>query len=107
GPATRGGEVPKLLRGHLVEELLGEGLRPGGGRRRAEGLVGECGGTQRAVTVAAVGARRAREGGGVGLAEARPGEASACRRAFWACWTRGFSRISWATDVSLWGVVQL
>src|SRR5262249_11310726 len=56
GPEPRGGEAPKLLWGHLVEELLREGLRPCGSRRRAEVLVRECGRPQRAVTVAAVGA---------------------------------------------------
>jgi hypothetical protein len=75
GPATRGGEVPKLLRGHLVEELLREGLRPCGGRRRAEVPIGQRGGTQRAVTVAAVRARMAGEMDGVDLAQPSSGEA--------------------------------
>jgi hypothetical protein len=56
GPESRGGQAPELLHSHLVEELLQGGLRAGGGRRRAEVLVGECGRAQRPVAVAAVGA---------------------------------------------------
>jgi hypothetical protein len=69
GPETRGeaggplpvlGEPEQLGLGHLVEELVGEGLGVGG-RRGDEVFVRQGEGAERAVAVAAVGARVARE----------------------------------------------